>query len=344
ATGELVQRDTAYAYGAAESSYRPEKFDEFREDYRFTGKEDDVEVGLIYFGKRYYAPLLQRWISPDPLAVHAPGEADLNLYAYVSGQALVAVDPVGLEPEPYVDPPDPLATPMPNGLSPLKWAPGNQPVPWYIGNEAHREIADAVTFGQVAYKNHTPVSTIVGVQGGNTSKVDPSVAATRPDIYVPATGELYEIKPDGRPPGTGKPQAEAQLTQYEQGLSQGGLPVRRGTSIPSAGFVPAPDGFFSYRLASPGVILYRYHQIRPIIPPVPLPKPNPARSPTTNPVRPTGPPQTSPEPASAFRQLVDKVVTGIRALGTALTTPVPVIPTDQLKKMSDPQPQGDPNL
>jgi RHS repeat-associated protein len=97
ATGELVQRDTAYAYGAAESSYRPEKFGEFREDYRFTGKEDDVEVGLIYFGKRYYAPLLQRWISPDPLAIHAPGEADLNLYAYVHGRVLVAVDPVGLQ-------------------------------------------------------------------------------------------------------------------------------------------------------------------------------------------------------------------------------------------------------
>jgi RHS repeat-associated protein len=99
ATGELVQRDTAYAYGAAESSYRPEKFEEFREDYRFTGKEDDVEVGLIYFGKRYYAPLLQRWISADPLAIHAPGEADLNLYAYVHGRVLVAVDPVGLEGE-----------------------------------------------------------------------------------------------------------------------------------------------------------------------------------------------------------------------------------------------------
>jgi RHS repeat-associated protein len=97
ATGELVQRDKAYAYGAAESSYRPEKFGEFREDYRFTGKEDDVEVGLIYFGKRYYAPLLGRWISADPLAVHAPGEADLNLYAYVHGKVLVAVDPVGLD-------------------------------------------------------------------------------------------------------------------------------------------------------------------------------------------------------------------------------------------------------
>ena len=31
-----------------------------------------------------------------PLAIHAPGQADLNLYAYVHGKVLVAVDPVGL--------------------------------------------------------------------------------------------------------------------------------------------------------------------------------------------------------------------------------------------------------
>ena len=41
-------------------------------------------------------PLLGRWISADPLAVHAPGEADLNLYAYVSGSVLKNVDPLGL--------------------------------------------------------------------------------------------------------------------------------------------------------------------------------------------------------------------------------------------------------
>jgi RHS repeat-associated protein len=64
-----------------------------------TGKEEDVEVGLQYFGKRYLNPLLGRWISADPLAVHAPGEADLNVYAYVSGQILRNVDPLGLDNE-----------------------------------------------------------------------------------------------------------------------------------------------------------------------------------------------------------------------------------------------------
>ncbi len=64
------------------------------------GKEEDVEVGLTYFGKRYLNPLLGRWVSPDPLAVHVPGEADWNLYAYVSGSVLRLVDPFGLQDEP----------------------------------------------------------------------------------------------------------------------------------------------------------------------------------------------------------------------------------------------------
>ncbi len=65
--------------------------------YRFTGKEEDREVGLVYFGKRFLNAQLGRWMSADPLAVHVPGRADANLYAYVSGAVLQAVDPVGLE-------------------------------------------------------------------------------------------------------------------------------------------------------------------------------------------------------------------------------------------------------
>jgi RHS repeat-associated protein len=96
ATSELVERSTYQAYGAAESDYRPERWDGVREDYRFTGKEEDVEVGLQYFGKRYYAPQLGRWVSADPLSVHRLG-ADANLYAYVNGEALRNVDPLGLQ-------------------------------------------------------------------------------------------------------------------------------------------------------------------------------------------------------------------------------------------------------
>jgi RHS repeat-associated protein len=101
-TGELVEAGTYQAYGATESDYRPERWRSFREDYRFTGKEEDVEVGIQYFGKRYYAPLLGRWMSVDPLALHTPGSADLNVYAYVHGAVLKAVDPSGLDDEPGI--------------------------------------------------------------------------------------------------------------------------------------------------------------------------------------------------------------------------------------------------
>ncbi|MDH5676854.1 MAG: M15 family metallopeptidase [Myxococcales bacterium] len=96
ATGELVEFATYQAYGAADSDYRPDRWGEFREEYRFTGKEEDIEVGLAYFGARYYSPYLGVWMSADPVAVHDLG-SDPNPYAYVYGSPLMGVDPDGRE-------------------------------------------------------------------------------------------------------------------------------------------------------------------------------------------------------------------------------------------------------
>jgi len=60
-TGELVEKSSYQAYGNPDSDYRPARWSGFREDYRFTGKEEDVEVGVQYFGKRYLAASLGRW-------------------------------------------------------------------------------------------------------------------------------------------------------------------------------------------------------------------------------------------------------------------------------------------
>ncbi len=93
-SGKLVERITYQPYGATEADYRP---DGFREPYRFTGKEDDREVGLTYFGARYYSPALGRWVSPDPKTIHQLA-GDLNPYAYVGGSTLSAIDPDGMGP------------------------------------------------------------------------------------------------------------------------------------------------------------------------------------------------------------------------------------------------------
>ncbi len=96
ATGELVERTTYQPYGAVESDYRAAGWQAFREPYKFTGKEEDVEVGVAYFGARYYQPYLGRFMSADPLAVHGLG-GDLNPYAYVGGQVTTHLDPLGLD-------------------------------------------------------------------------------------------------------------------------------------------------------------------------------------------------------------------------------------------------------
>lgn len=50
---------------------------------RYSGKERDAS-GLYYYGDRYYAPWLQRWINPDPA-----GELDgLNLYLMVGNNPI----------------------------------------------------------------------------------------------------------------------------------------------------------------------------------------------------------------------------------------------------------------
>ena len=69
---------------------------------RFTGKERDTESGNDYFGARYYASSMGRFMSPDWSAKVEPvpyskldDPQSLNLYSYVGNNPLSAVDPDG---------------------------------------------------------------------------------------------------------------------------------------------------------------------------------------------------------------------------------------------------------
>jgi RHS repeat-associated protein len=96
ASSQVVEQMTYLPYGGTETDYRPSDWDSFRESYRFTGKEDDYEVGLVYFGQRYLFPALGRWASADPLNVHGlAGEP--NPYTFVSGSPLRFTDDVGFQ-------------------------------------------------------------------------------------------------------------------------------------------------------------------------------------------------------------------------------------------------------
>jgi RHS repeat-associated protein len=95
-SGELVERPAYQPYGAVDTDYRSSRWQNHREDVRYTSHWDNAEVGLIYFGARYYNPQLGRWISPDPLTIHGLG-ADANPYAFVRGSPMGNVDPLGLD-------------------------------------------------------------------------------------------------------------------------------------------------------------------------------------------------------------------------------------------------------
>jgi RHS repeat-associated protein len=68
--------------------------------YKFTGKERDAETGDDYFGARYYASTMARFMSPDSknLALrHLLNPQKLNKYTYVLDNPLALFDPNGEE-------------------------------------------------------------------------------------------------------------------------------------------------------------------------------------------------------------------------------------------------------
>jgi RHS repeat-associated protein len=63
----------------------------------FTGKERDTESGNDYFGARYYASSMGRFMSPDPMGGHLEDPQTLNRYVYVRNNPLSLTDPTGLD-------------------------------------------------------------------------------------------------------------------------------------------------------------------------------------------------------------------------------------------------------
>jgi len=62
---------------------------------RFTGQKLDPETALMYYGGRYYDPVLGRFVSPDPFVPAQGNPQSLNRYAYALNNPVRFVDPSG---------------------------------------------------------------------------------------------------------------------------------------------------------------------------------------------------------------------------------------------------------
>ncbi len=73
--------------------------------FRFSTKYQDRETGLDYYGYRYYAAGLGRWINRDPIGE----QGGVNLYGFVKNRGISFIDLFGLSESPYsyLDPTSP---------------------------------------------------------------------------------------------------------------------------------------------------------------------------------------------------------------------------------------------
>ena len=61
--------------------------------HRFSTKYFDSEIGLYYYGYRFYSPQLMRWLNRDPIGE----DGGLNLYGFCGNNAACKYDLLGME-------------------------------------------------------------------------------------------------------------------------------------------------------------------------------------------------------------------------------------------------------
>jgi RHS repeat-associated protein len=93
ASGAIISYEEFFPYGSTAFIAGDDVREVSRKEYRYSGKECDDFTGLYYYGFRYYAPWMGRWLSPDPIGP----EDDLNLYQFVIGDPVGNVDQDGLD-------------------------------------------------------------------------------------------------------------------------------------------------------------------------------------------------------------------------------------------------------
>jgi RHS repeat-associated protein len=93
AEGQVVWREQYQPYGE-----RLVKEPKSRNQLWYTGKPEEEALGLSYFGARWYAPGLGRFMGMDPAEAQAENLHSFNRYAYANNNPYRFVDPNGNSP------------------------------------------------------------------------------------------------------------------------------------------------------------------------------------------------------------------------------------------------------
>jgi RHS repeat-associated protein len=94
--GALISYEEYHPYGTTAFQAGRNAAEVSLKRYRYSGKERDEESGLQYYGARYYASWLARWVSCDPAGL----EGSSTLYEYVRSNPLRFIDRQGMQAEP----------------------------------------------------------------------------------------------------------------------------------------------------------------------------------------------------------------------------------------------------
>ena len=93
AQAKTISQEVYYPFGGTAWLAGRHEVETSYKTIRYSGKERDA-TGLYYYGARYYAPWLQRWLNPDPA-----GDVDgLNFYRFVRNGPIAFFDQQGLSP------------------------------------------------------------------------------------------------------------------------------------------------------------------------------------------------------------------------------------------------------
>jgi insecticidal toxin complex protein TccC len=131
----LISHENYYPFGGTASLTADSVREVSYKTIRYSGKEMDCWGGY-YYGRRYYAPWFQRWISADPA-----GAVDgWNLYAMVGNNPMSFVDTLGLAKG------DALTKRVSDRTTAMIAGPSTHPVPKVKGSAAKQLAANEAHF------------------------------------------------------------------------------------------------------------------------------------------------------------------------------------------------------